>query len=247
MADSGERAGERVGGVEALLFDVFGTVVDWRGSIARLGADFAAGRDLGTVDWTAFADAWRARYQPAMAAVREGRRPFAKLDVLHRENLDAILPDFGLEALDEAARAELNLFWHRLDPWPDSVPGMTRLKRRFIVAAQSNGNVSLMVEMARHGGLPWDAILGAEVVGYYKPRPEAYLEACARLDRPPGRCVMVAAHNDDLAAAAACGLKTAFVRRPKEKAPGQDADLAPSGDWDLVAEDLEDLAAQLGC
>ncbi|MEX2630877.1 MAG: haloacid dehalogenase type II [Tistlia sp.] len=233
--------------VEALLFDVFGTVVDWRGSIERLGRDFAGRQGLPALDWAAFADAWRARYQPAMAAVREGRRPFVRLDILHRENLEAILPDFGLDRLDGAARAELTLFWHRLDPWPDSVPGMTRLKRRHILAAQSNGNIALIVDMARHGGLPWDVVLGAEVVGHYKPEPAAYLGACAALDRAPGRCLMVAAHNDDLAAAAACGLRTAFVRRPAEKAPGETADLAPSGDWDLVVDSLEKLAERLGC
>ncbi|SMF16505.1 2-haloacid dehalogenase [Tistlia consotensis] len=233
--------------VEALLFDVFGTVVDWRGSIARLGAAFAEGRDLPPVDWAAFADAWRARYQPAMAEVREGRRPFVRLDVLHRENLDAILADFGLESLSAAERDELNLFWHRLDPWPDSVAGMTRLKRRLILAAQSNGNIGLIVDMAKYGGLPWDVVLGAEVVGAYKPRPEAYLGACERLGRAPGRCLMVAAHNDDLAAAADCGLRTAFVRRPEEKAPGETYDLVPTGDWDLVVDSLDELADRLGC
>ena len=233
--------------VEALLFDVFGTVVDWRASIARLGAVFAASHGLGDCDWAAFADAWRARYQPAMAAVREGRRPFAKLDILHRENLEALLPEFGLEGLDETARRELNSFWHRLDPWPDAVPGMTRLKRRYILAAQSNGNVALIVDMARHGGLPWDVVLGAEVVGHYKPLPEAYRGACALLDRVPARCLMVAAHNDDLAAAQACGLQTAFVRRPAEKAPTETADLEPSGDWTLVVDSLEELAERLGC
>lgn len=238
---------EPLGKVDALLFDVFGTVVDWRGSIARLGRGFAAERALPEIDWAAFADAWRARYQPAMAAVREGRRPFVRLDVLHRENLEEILPAFGLDRLDETARHELTLFWHRLDPWPDSVAGMTRLKRRYILAAQSNGNIALIVDMARHGGLPWDVVLGAEVVGHYKPQRAAYLGACAALDRAPARCLMVAAHNDDLAAAAACGLGTAFVRRPAEKAPGETADLEPSGDWGYVADSLEELADRLGC
>lgn len=235
------------GAVEALLFDVFGTVVDWRGSIARLGAAFAAQRNISGVDWAAFADAWRARYQPAMAEVREGRRPFVKLDILHRENLEEILPAFGLGGLGEAARAELNSFWHQLDPWPDCVPGMSRLKERYILAAQSNGNIALMVDMAKHGGLPWDVVLGAEVVGHYKPDPAAYLGACERLGRPPERCLMVAAHNSDLAAAAACGLGTAFVRRPAEKAAGQTEDLEPSGEWGFVVDSLEELAEQLGC
>ncbi|MGF1527682.1 MAG: haloacid dehalogenase type II [Candidatus Competibacterales bacterium] len=225
----------------ALLFDVFGTVVDWRQSVARQ----AAARFGATRDWAAFADAWRARYQPAMEAVRRGERPFVPLDVLHRENLDAIAPDFGLESLDAAERAAVTRFWHRLDPWPDSVPGLKALKERYIITAHSNGNVALMVNLARHGKLPWDMILGAEVTGHYKPLPASYRRACQLLDVPVEQCLMVAAHNGDLKAARACGLGTAFVPRPTEYGLGQRSDLAPEDHWDVVAKDLVDLAHQL--
>lgn len=234
---------------KALLFDVFGTVVDWRGSIARQMTAFAAehlspGEDR---DWHVFADAWRARYQPAMEAVRSGARAFVVLDQLHRENLDAITPEFGLGSLGEDELARINRFWHSLDPWPDSAPGLTRLKQRFIIAPHSNGNVALMVDLARHGGLPWDAILGAEVTGHYKPVPQSYLRAAEMLGLLPGQCMMVAAHNSDLAAAQKCGLKTAFILRPHEHGPGQQTDLAADGDWDFIVESMEDLARQMGC
>lgn len=234
--------------IKALFFDVFGTVVDWRGSVARLGAamadEIAAPADL---DWTAFADAWRAEYQPAMAEVRAGRRPFARLDLLHRENLDRILPRFGLDHVDEAARARMNLFWHRLDGWPDSVPGLTRLKRRFILATMSNGNTALMVDMAKHADLPWDCILGAEPARHYKPDPETYLTGADWLDLPPSACLMVAAHNSDLAAACAHGLQTAFIARPREYGPAQSQDLAATEAWTYIADSMTDLADQLGC
>ena len=232
--------------VRALLFDVFGTVVDWRGSIAKEGARLGAewGLDL---DWTAFADRWRSLYQPAMERIRSGAEPWANLDSLHRRNLAETLAHFGVEGLTPERFEHLNKAWHRLDPWPDSAEGLARLKRGYIVAAQSNGNVSLMVDLARHGGLVWDTVLGAEVVGHYKPCPESYQRACALLDLPPNACMMVAAHNSDLAAAAACGLRTAFIPRPHEHGPGQTTDLAPDGDWDVVAADLLDLAAKLGC
>lgn len=234
-------------GVRALLFDTFGTVVDWRGSIARqLAAEFADLDPADAPDWHAFADAWRARYQPAMEEVRSGRRPFVVLDVLHRENLDATLADFGLSGLDAARLERINRFWHTLDPWPDSVPGMTRLSKRHAIVAQSNGNVALMVDMKRHAGLPWDMILGAEVVGYYKRRPESYQRAAAMLGHEPGQCMMTAAHNDDLASARAQGMKTAMVLRPCEHGPGQTTDLEPAQDWDVVADSMEDLAAKLG-
>ena len=234
-------------GVRALLFDTFGTVVDWRGSIARqLAAEFD-GEDLAErPDWAAFADAWRARYQPSMEAVRSGRRPFVVLDVLHHENLAATLADFGLTGLDPARLERINRFWHTLDPWPDSVAGMTRLSLRYAIVAQSNGNVALMVDMKRHAGLPWDMILGAEVVGYYKRRPESYLRAAEMLGLEPGQCMMTAAHNDDLAAAREQGMKTAMVLRPAEHGPGQTTDLEPAQDWDVVAGDMEQLATKLG-
>lgn len=233
-------------GIEALCFDVFGTVVDWRSGVARQAEAILAPRGLSR-DGGAFADAWRARYQPAMEEVRAGRRPFVKLDVLHRENLEAVLAELGIRDLPEAEKAALNLAWHRLDPWPDVAPGLARLKRRYILAPVSNGNLRLMVDLARHGGLPWDAILGAEVARAYKPAPEAYLRAAELLDLPPSACAMVAAHNDDLAAARDQGFRTVFVPRPFEHGPGQTTDLEPTADWDLVARDFDGLATRLGC
>lgn len=227
---------------EALLFDVFGTVVDWRTGVAReAAAVFGAGLDA-----AAFADAWRARYQPAMEAVRSGRREWTVLDVLHRENLEQVLAQFGLQDPGPARLDELNRAWHRLDPWPDAVAGLERLKRRCIIAPHSNGNIALLVNMAKRAGLGWDVILGAEVVRAYKPLPESYTRAAAALGRPPGACMMVAAHNDDLRAAQAQGMQTAFVPRPLEHGPQQTSDLAPAGEWNVVAEDFADLAAQLG-
>jgi 2-haloacid dehalogenase len=232
----------------ALLFDVFGTVVDWRSGIARDAAPFLVAHGC-TVAPAEFADAWRARYQPAMEAVRSGTRPFARLDALHRENLEAVLAAHGIDpaGVAEADLDQLNRAWHRLDPWPDSVAGLMRLKARFIVAPLSNGNVALLLNMAKRAGLPWDAILGAEVAQAYKPQPEAYRRTADILGLPPGACMMVAAHNGDLAAARAAGLRTAFVPRPAEHGPGQQADLAPEGPWDVVAADFLDLADQLGC
>jgi len=234
--------------VRALVFDVFGTVVDWRSGVARAAAPFLARHGAASADPAAFADSWRDRYDPAMAAVRSGRRPFERLDVLHRENLEAVLPDFGIDParVPAAELDELNLAWHRLDPWPDAVPGLTRLKRRFIVAPLSNGNVILMLDMAKRAGLPWDAILGAELAQAYKPDPEAYLRTVDILAMQPDQVCMVAAHNSDLAAARACGLATAFVPRPTEHGPGQTKDLQPAQDWDVVAGDFGELATKLG-
>ena len=236
----------RSGSVEALCFDVFGTVVDWRSGVARDAEAILAPRGFG-LDWGAFADAWRRHYQPAMEEVRSGRRPFAKLDVLHRENLDAVLAEAGIADLPASEADALNLAWHRLDPWPDVPAGLARLKRRHILAPVSNGNLRLMVDLARHGGLPWDAILGAEVARAYKPAPGAYLRAAELLDLPPSACAMVAAHNDDLAAARAQGFCTAFVARPREHGPGQATDLGPEADWDFVVRDFGELATRLGC
>jgi len=232
--------------VKALTFDVFGTVVDWRTSIAR-EAEAALAPKGYALDWAAFADAWRARYQPAMQAVRTGARPFAKLDILHRENLDALLPEFGVEALSEAELDHLNRAWHRLTPWPDSPEGLARLKGKYVIATQSNGNVALMVNMAKYGGLPWDAILGAEVCQAYKPMPEAYLRAADLLGLKPEECMMTAAHNDDLIAAASCGFRTAFVARPTEKGPNQTKDLVPDPSVDIAADSFIELADKLGC
>jgi 2-haloacid dehalogenase len=232
--------------VQALTFDVFGTVVDWRTSVARELAQLFGPRGAQR-DWPAVADRWRALYQPAMEAVRSGHRPWVKLDDLHRENLAQVLAEFGLGGLDDAQTEHLNRAWHRLDPWPNVVAGLVRLKRRYILATLSNGNVALMVNMARRAGLPWDAILGAEVAQAYKPLPTAYLRTVDYLGLPPAACMMVAAHNDDLVAAGALGFRTAFVARPHEHGPGQTCDLAADHPFDLIAHDFAELADQLGC
>jgi 2-haloacid dehalogenase len=213
--------------MRALLFDVFGTCVDWRGSVIR------EARRRGLPD--ALADQWRRLYQPQLETVRSGAREWTTLDVLHREALDRVLAGLGCSVPDPD---ELTRVWHRLDPWPDTVEGLTRLKRDFVIAPCSNGNIALLVNMAKHAGLPWDAILGAEVARAYKPQPEAYLRCVAALGLQPAEVTMVAAHNDDLAAAAACGLRTAFVPRPTE-------DTEPTGDWDIVAADFLALADAL--
>jgi len=232
---------------QALLFDVFGTVVDWRSGIARAAAPFLARHGVAAAP-DAFADAWRARYQPAMEEIRAGRRPFARLDVLHRENLEQALRGLGADpaAIPAGELDALTLAWHRLDPWRDSVPGLRRLKARFFIAPLSNGNIRLMADMAKRAGIPWDAILGAEVAGAYKPSPEAYLRTADVLGLEPGACMLVAAHNGDLAAARRAGFRTAFVPRPTEHGPDQRTDLAAESDWDAVGDDLEDLAGRLG-
>ena len=232
--------------IRALTFDVFGTVVDWRGSLIREGQAFGRAHGL-TVDWTRFADGWRGLYQPMLERVRSGSLPWTKLDDLHRMALDRLLTEFGIRGLAEHDIDHLNGAWHRLDPWPDSVAGLSRLKRRFILATLSNGNVALIVDMARHGGLPWDAVLGAEVARHYKPQPQAYLTTAALLGLEPRQCLMVAAHNNDLAAAEKIGFHTAFVKRPTEYGPDQKTDLAPSQAWDIVADGFVELAARLGC
>jgi 2-haloacid dehalogenase len=233
--------------ISALTFDVFGTVVDWRTSITREGEAFGKPRKL-SVDWAKFADAWRGLYQPAMEEVRSGRRPWAKLDELHRESLVRLLGDFAIGGVSPAEIDHLNYAWHRLDPWPDAVPGLTRLKRRFTLATLSNGNIALMVDMARRAGLPWDAILGAEVARAYKPAPEAYLRSAEALGLRPEQCLMVAAHPADLAAAARCGLRTAFVPRPLEFGPGRPGSQPEPGQpFDVVAGDFVELAEKLGC
>ena len=196
----------------------------------------------------AFADAWRRRYSPAMEEIRSGRRPFVRLDVLHRENLEAVLQEFEIDSasVPPSELEALNLAWRRLDPWPNSVPGLTRLKRRFIIAPLSNGNIRLMLDMAKRAGLPWDAILAAEIAQTYKPSPEAYLRNAEALMLEPEQVCLVAAHNSDLAAARGCGLRTAFIPRPTDHGPDQTTDLGPEEDWDAGASDMERLATQLG-
>ena len=233
--------------VQALVFDVFGTVVDWRGGVARESAPFLA-RYAPSANPAAFADAWRRRYAPAMEEVRSARRPFTRLDVLHLENLVATLPEFGIDpaAIPPSELEALNLAWRKLDPWPDSVPGLTRLKRRFIIAPLSNGNIRLMLDLAKRAALPWDAILGAEIAQAYKPSPNAYLRNAEALMLEPENVCLVAAHNSDLAAARSCGFRTAFIPRPTEHGPRQTTDLEPEEGWDVVADDMDDLANRLG-
>jgi 2-haloacid dehalogenase len=236
----------RLAGVKALGFDVFGTVVDWRASIIREGQ--ALGRAKGLdVDWEAFTDAWRGLYQPALEKVRSGAQPWTRLDDLHRMSLDRLLEDFKIKGLGADEIDDLNRVWHRLDPWPDSVPGLTRLRKKYVLATLSNGNIALMVNMAKRAGLPWDAVLGAEPARAYKPQPEAYLRTADFLGRLPEECMLVAAHNSDLAAAARVGFRTAFVRRPTEYGPTQTRDLRADQSWDVVAESMVDLADKLGC
>jgi len=232
--------------VRALVFDVFGTVVDWRSAIVRDGRALAAVKAL-AVDWEAFADAWRAGYQPAMQRVRSGEVGWTTIDRLHREILESLLPRFGLSNLDDRERDALNRVWHRLDPWPDVVAGLSRLKRRYTIATLSNGNVSLLVDMARRAGLPWDTVLSAELFGHYKPDREVYLGAARVLDVAPHELVMVAAHPSDLAAAAIAGLRTAYVPRPLEYGPGAGLHDPPGEQtFDVVADDFGALADRLG-
>jgi 2-haloacid dehalogenase len=226
----------------ALAFDVFGTVVDWRSSVARAAAAVLAA----DVDALAFTDAWRRRYFTGMRDHAKSGRGFVKLDILHREMLDDLLAETGI-ALDDAGRAALVLAWHRLDPWPDSVAGLTRLKSRFPIVTCSNGHIALLVAMARHAGLPWDAILGAEFAGAYKPAKTAYLATAAALDIAPAELCMVAAHHGDLVAARAAGLQTAFIHRPLEYGGAPAPDLAYAADWDYHATSLTDLAGIMDC
>jgi len=231
--------------IKALVHDVFGTVVDWRSSIMREME--ALGRAKGIEgDWARFADAWRAGYRPAMNRVRTGELPWTRLDALHRMTLDRILVDFGMTSLTEAEKDALNHAWHRLKPWPDSIAGLTRLRKKFIIAPLSNGNISLMTDMAKHAGLPWDCILGAELVRHYKPDREVYQSAADFLGLQPGEVMMVAAHLGDLRAAKGVGLKTAFVTRPLEYGPNGKPDLSPDASVDVSAKDFNDLATQVG-
>lgn len=232
--------------VEALLFDVFGTVVDWRSSIIDDLGRFGSEKGI-KADWAQFADDWRGLYQPAMEEVRSGRRAWTILDVLHRESLDKLIAKHGLTGLSEADKVHINKVWHRLRPWPDAVAGLARLKARYIIGTLSNGKVGLLTRMAKFGALPWDVILGAETAGAYKPLPQAYLASAELLNLAPGRVMLVAAHNGDLAAARKAGLRTAFVARPGEYGPNQNRDLKAEGDWDVVTDSFIGLAEVMGC
>ena len=230
--------------VKALVFDVFGTVVDWRGSIIREGTQWGQAKGL-QVDWGNFADRWRAGYAPSMEKVRKGEWPWMKLDELHRRILDDLLSEFKINGLTEAEKDHWNRVWHRLTPWPDAIEGLTRLKKNFVLATLSNGNVSLLVEMAKFAGLPWDTVLSAELFHHYKPDPEAYLGAADLLSCQPSELMMVAAHPGDLKAAKACGLKTAFVPRPLENGP-EKKEAGPTGEeFDVQARDFLELATKL--
>jgi 2-haloacid dehalogenase len=231
--------------VKALVFDVFGTVVDWRSSVARDVNELAARKGL-KVDGTAFADAWRALYQPSMSRVRKGELPWTRLDDLHRMMLDKVLADFDITSLSDTDKRGLNTAWHRLEPWPDAVAGLQRLKKKFIIAPLSNGNIGLMTKLARHASLPWDCILGAELVRRYKPDPEVYRSAAEILDLERSAVMMVAAHLGDLRAARAEGLVTAFVPRPHEFGPNGKPELKGDGSVDVQAADFGDLARTLG-
>jgi len=230
--------------IRALTFDVFGTVVDWRGSIIREGRALGKQKNL-KADWTAVADAWRDGYKPAMDRVRKRQLPWMSIDQLHRLILDDVLAKLRIDMLTAEDKEHLNLAWHRLRPWPDSRPGLKRLKKRYVLATLSNGNISLLVDMARNAGLPWDCVLSAELFRHYKPDPEAYLGAASLLGLQPSQVLMVAAHKDDLQAAKRCGLRTAFVRRPLERGPGAKADLSSDPSFDFNADDFNDLASQL--
>lgn len=231
--------------VKALTFDVFGTVVDWRGSIIREGQLLAAKKGY-NVDWARFADSWRSGYGPAMNKVRSGELPWTKIDDLHRMILDDLVEEYSLTGLSEAELVHFNEAWHRLSPWPDTVSGLNKLKSKYVITTLSNGNVSLLTHMAKNGGLPWDAILSAELSGHYKPDPEAYLKAADLLSLKPEQVMMVAAHPSDLRAAARTGLKTAYVIRPLERGPGRPVNRNPDGEFDYTAENFNDLARQLG-
>lgn len=231
--------------VKAILFDTFGTVVDWRSSLINEFTPWGEARGL-TVDWVAFADAWRGAYAPSMDRVRKGELPWTILDVLHRQSLDRLVVEFGITGLSDAELDHMNKVWHRLHPWPDSVAGLTRLKARHIIAPLSNGNVALLVNLAKFAGLPWDMVFGSEISRHYKPDPEVYLGACSMLGLQPGQVMMAAAHNYDLGAARALGLRTGFFARPTEYGPSQTKDVKATSNWDVIATDIEDLARQMG-
>lgn len=233
-------------GVKALFFDMFGTVLDWRTGVARSAEAILKPRGY-SLDWLAFADAWRAQYQPGMEEVRSGRIPYTKLDVLHRRMLDLFLPKFGVTGLPEDVMHDLTLSWHRLDGWPDVATAFPRLGKRFLLAPCSNGNISLMTDIARRNEMRFDAILGADIAQDYKPRPRVYQASAEAFDLKPNECMMVSAssHNDDSRGAAAAGLRVAAVARPDEFGPGTRPS-TPNVPVDIMAKDLNDLADKLG-
>lgn len=230
----------------AIVFDTFGTVVDWRSSLIADLTAYAATKGI-TADWAALVDAWRAAYHPSMDRVRKGEQPWTTLDNLHRTSLDRLVTEFAINGLTEADLTHINRGWHRLHPWPDAIPGLTRLKSRFIIGPLSNGNVALLTKMAKNAAIPWDVVFGSDLFGHFKPDPQTYLGVAKLLDLEPGQVMLGAAHNNDLANARKCGLMTGFFARPTEYGPHQKRDYAADQDWDVVATDVEDMAKQLGC
>ena len=230
--------------IKFLAFDVFGTVVDWRSSVIAEGEQLGKAKGI-NIDWAAFADTWRSIYRPFMDKVQSGELPWTKLDDLHRMMFDETLKKFAIESLSDDEKEHLNRVWHRLTPWPDSVPGLKRIKSRFIISPLSNGNISLLTNMAKHAGLPWDCILSAENVRRYKPDPSVYLLAPQLFDLAPEQVMMVAAHEHDLQSASKHGLRTAYVHRPLEHGPGKATAIPPKERYDIVAGDFLDLADQL--
>ena len=234
--------------IRALLFDTFGTIADWRGSITRHGTRFAAQHGIDGVDWEAFARAWRAGYQPGMQKVRSGERPWTPIDVIHRERLDEIVEEFGFAGqCSPEMRDGMNLWWHQLDPWPDAVPGLRRLDRRYIIGPLSNGSTQLLVSMAKRAALPWNVIMSSDAIHAYKPQPQAYLNACAQMGLQTDQVMMCAAHNDDLEAAAAHGMRTAYIDRPTEYGPDQVKDMGATGAWDIITDHVGGIADFLNC
>jgi len=231
--------------VKAILFDTFGTVVDWRGSVAREAEKLARAKGLGSVDGDAFARAWRAGYQPGMEAVRSGQRPWTSIDVIHRERLDAIVSEFGFGGLTDDERNDLNMAWHRLDPWSDALPGLRRLHRSYILGPLSNGSTQLLINIAKRVGLPWDVIGSSDAFRSFKPQDEMYLGAVSMLGMEPDQVMMAAAHNDDLKHAQSHGMRTAFICRPYEYGVDQVRDLEATEDWDFVVDGIDELADRL--
>jgi len=232
--------------IKALAFDVFGTVVDWRSSIIREGMELSRIKDFGDIDWASFADDWRKGYQPAMSIVRSGERPWENIDTLHRRILDSLLEKYNIKGLSESEIDHFNRAWHRLDPWPDAIEGLRRLRQQYVVATLSNGNVALLVNMAKYAGLPWDCVISAELFRHYKPDPEVYQGAAQLLSIQTDELVMVAAHKNDLQAARAAGCKTAFIPRPLEYGAEKMPDIEPDPEFDITAKDFILLAEQLG-
>ncbi len=234
-----------ISGIKALTFDTFGTVVDWRTSIINDLSAYGIQQGL-SVDWTAFVDDWKNAYKPGMDKVRKGEWPWTTIDGIYRKALDQLAPRYGLDKLDAAALLHINRVWHRLLPWPDAVAGLNRLKKKYLITTLSNGDVAMLANMAKHGGLPWDTVLCAQIFRHYKPDAEVYLGAIELLDCKPHEVMMVAAHNYDLKNARSHGMRTGFVLRPTEYGPAQDKDLKAEEQWDIIANDFGELATTLG-